>query len=129
MSEEFATDAAKDAFIRRRVIVNTVSNYAAKVLTLGVWFFLTPFLLRQLGASDYGLWILIGSIAAYGSLLDFGIATAVTKYVAQFHAEGRIEQARSLVATTLWLYIGLGLLAVLLSAILAPIIPSLLNIP
>jgi hypothetical protein len=50
------TDAAKDAFIRRRVIVNTASNYVAKIMTLGIWFFLTPFLLRQLGASDYGLW-------------------------------------------------------------------------
>jgi O-antigen/teichoic acid export membrane protein len=123
------TDAAKDAFIRRRVIVNTASNYVAKIMTLVIWFFLTPFLLRQLGASDYGLWILIGSIAAYGSLLDFGIATAVTKYVAQFQAEGRIEQARSLVATTLWLYLGLGLVAVILSAILAPIVPIVLNIP
>jgi O-antigen/teichoic acid export membrane protein len=123
------TDAAKDAFIRRRVIVNTASNYVAQILTLGIWFFLTPFLLRQLGASDYGLWILIGSIAAYGSLLDFGITTAVTKYVAQFQAEGRIEQARSLVATTLWLYMGLGLLAIVLSAILAPLIPGLLNVP
>ena len=129
MSGEVTTDAAKDAFIRRRVIVNTASNYVAQILTLGVWFFLTPFLLRQLGASDYGLWILIGSIAAYGSLLDFGVATAVTKYVAQFHAEGRIEQARSLVATTLWLYLGLGLVAVVLGAILAPIVPSLLNLP
>ena len=129
MNGEGTTDAAKDAFIRRRVIVNTASNYVAKILTLGVWFFLTPFLLRKLGASDYGLWILIGSIAAYGSLLDFGIATAVTKYVAQFHAEGRIEQARSLVATTLWLYLGLGLVAVVLSAILAPIIPLALKLP
>ena len=129
MSGEETIDAAKDAFLRRRVIVNTASNYVAKILTLGVWFFLTPFLLRQLGASDYGLWILIGSIAAYGSLLDFGIASAATKYVAQFHAEGRIEQARSLVTTTLWLYIGLGFMAIVLSAILAPIVPGLLNIP
>ena len=129
MNEDTTTDAAKDALIRRRVIVNTASNYVAKIMTLGIWFFLTPFLLRQLGASDYGLWILIGSIAAYGALLDFGIATAVTKYVAQFQAEGRIEQAQSLVATTLWLYMGLGLVAVALSALVAPIVPIVLNVP
>jgi O-antigen/teichoic acid export membrane protein len=128
-AKDVSKDVSKDTFIRRRVIVNTASNYVAKILTLGVWFFLTPFLLRQLGANDYGLWILIGSIAAYGSLLDFGIGTAVTKYVAQFQAEGRIEQAQSLVATALWLYLGLGLVAVLLSAILAPFIPIALNIP
>lgn len=120
---------AKTSAIRRRVLVSTLSNYVGKVFTLGIWFFLTPFILRQLGATDYGLYILVGSVAAYGLLLDFGIATAVTKYVAEYHARGQIEQAQSLVATALWLYSGLGLLAIVLSVIFAPLFPSLFNIP
>jgi O-antigen/teichoic acid export membrane protein len=119
----------KDATLRWQVLRNTISNYFGKIVTLGVWFFLTPFLLRQLGVDAYGLWILITSVVAYGSLLDFGVANAVTKYVAQYHAEGRIEQARSLVATALWLYLGLGLLAIVLGALLAPVLPKLLGLP
>ncbi len=115
--------------IRSQVLRNTMSNTVGKIVTLGVWFFLTPFLLHQLGASDYGLWILITSVVAYGSLLDFGVANAITKYVAQYHAEGRLDQARSLVATALWLYLGLGLIAVVLGAVLAPILPALLELP
>ncbi len=119
----------KSTVIRRRVVVSTLSNYVGKVFTLGIWFFLTPFILSQLGATDYGLYILVGSVAAYGVLLDFGIAGAVTKYVAEYHARGQIEQAQSLVATALVLYSGLGLIAVALSAILAPIFPVLFNVP
>ncbi len=129
MSGEVTTDATKDARLRRRVMVNTASNTVAQVFTLGIWFFLTPFLLQQLGASDYGLWILISSLVAYGSLLDFGIGNAITKYVAQYQAESRIEQATSLVATALWLYIALGVFAILLGAVLAPLVPILLNLP
>lgn len=122
-------DTTKDAVIRRRVLLSTISNYVGQVFTLGIWFFLTPFLLRQLGASAYGLWILVGSVVAYGSLLDFGIASAVTKYVAEYRARGQIEQAQSLVATALRLYTGLGLIAIALSAILAPVFPALFNVP
>jgi O-antigen/teichoic acid export membrane protein len=126
---QVVSDTTKDAVIRRRVLLNTLSNYVGQVFTLGIWFFLTPFLLRQLGASAYGLWVLVGSVTAYGSLLDFGIASAVTKYVAEHRARGQIEQAQSLIATALWLYIGLGLIAIALSALLAPAFPTLFNVP
>ena len=59
-------DSIKDTQIRRSVLVGVTSNYAGKLINLGVWFFLTPFLLRHLGASAYGLWVLVTSVAAYG---------------------------------------------------------------
>jgi O-antigen/teichoic acid export membrane protein len=112
----------------RRMLLNILSNYAGKVYTLVVWFFLTPFVIHQLGPSDYGLWVLIGSVAAYGGLLEFGIANAITKYVAEFLVLDEQEQAGRLIATALWLYIGLGLGLVVLSASLAPWLPSLFDL-
>ncbi len=111
------------------MVLNTLSNYAGKIITLGVWFFLTPFLVRALGPSAYGLWVLVGSAVAYGGLLDFGIGAAVTKFVAEDSAQGDFDHARPLVTTALWLYIGLGLLAIALSALLAPFFPELFNVP
>src|SRR6187549_4061724 len=96
-------NAASNDMIRSRALRNTASNYIGKVLTLGIFFFLTPFILHQLGPTTYGLWILIGSVVGYGALLDFGIASAVTKYVAEYRARGEVANAQSLVATTLWL--------------------------
>ncbi len=122
-------DAAKDAVIRRRALVGTFSNYAGRFVKLGTWFFLTPFILHELGAEDYGLWVLVGSVVAYGALLDLGIGGAVTKYVAEYMARGETDQARSLVATALRLYSGLGLIAVVLSAGLAFVFPGLFNVP
>jgi len=112
-----------------RVLRNTASNYIGKFLTLGTWFFLTPFILRHLGVTTYGLWTLVGSLVGYGTLLDFGIASAVTKYVAEYHARREIALARSLVATTLCLYTALGAIAIVLSIIAAPFFPALFNVP
>jgi O-antigen/teichoic acid export membrane protein len=121
-------NTAKDAVILHRVLRSTASNFIGKLITLGAGFLLTPVILHQLGAIHYGLWALVGSVVAYGSLLDLGIAGAVIKYVAAYRATGENEQAHSLVATALRLYSLLGLVAVAFSAVLAPIFPHLFNV-
>jgi O-antigen/teichoic acid export membrane protein len=110
------------------VFLNSLSNYVGRFINLAVWFVLTPFILSQLGDTMYGLWVLVGSLAAYGFLLDLGIAGAVTKYTAEFQAKDASDEARSLVATALWLYTGLGLLVILISLLIAPIFPALFNV-
>jgi O-antigen/teichoic acid export membrane protein len=121
--------AAPGSVIGSRALRNTASNYIGKVLTLGIFFFLTPFILHQLGPTLYGLWTLIGSVVGYGALLDFGIASAVTKYVAEYRARGEVANAQSLVTTALWLYLLLGSAAIALILAVAPLFPELFNIP
>ena len=111
-----------------RLLLNAFSNYAGQFVTLGVWFFLTPFILNQIGATAYALWVLVGSVMSYGSLLDFGVAGAVTKYVAEYRAKKDDERARQLIATALTLYSAFGLTVVVASAILAPYFPDLFNV-
>jgi O-antigen/teichoic acid export membrane protein len=118
-----------DNTIRRRVLVGTLSNYVNKFVALTGLFFLTPFILREIGSELFGLWTLVGSVVAYGALLDFGIATAVTKYVAEFYSQGDTEKANSLIATSLWLYSGIGFSAIVLSGVLAYVFPFIFNIP
>jgi O-antigen/teichoic acid export membrane protein len=122
------TDAAKDALICQRIFRNTISNYAGTLIALGTGFFLTPFILHRLGSSDFGLWALVGSVVVYGSLLDFGIAGAVIKYVAEYRAKGEIGQAQSLVATALRLYSAVGLVIIAVSAAVAPFFSELFNV-
>jgi len=121
--------AEQDALIRRRVARNTASNYAKTVLSLGTGFVLTPFILHRLGPTDFGLWVLVGSVVAYGGLFEFGISTAVTKYVAEYRVTGRAEHERRLVASALVLYSALGGIVALLGLVLAPLFPAFFNVP
>lgn len=129
MINSHANREEKDILIRRRVFINTVSNYVVKITVLGMGFFLTPFILKQLGVTTYALWVLVDSIMAYAWLLDFGVANAVTKYVSEFRAKGQVEQAQQLIATTVCLYSILGLVAIGLSAAIAPLFPDLFKVP
>ncbi|MCI5868277.1 MAG: hypothetical protein MR224_02015 [Dorea sp.] len=44
----------------------------------------TPIMLSILGQSEYGLYSLSNSVISYLSLLNFGMGTAVTRYITKF---------------------------------------------
>jgi len=113
----------------RHLVRGVISNYIGRFVGLGTWFLLTPFILDHLEPTLYGLWLLVGSVMAYGSLLDFGISSAITKYIAEFRAKQQYENAQQLLTTALVVYLALGSLVVVASIIIAPFFPQLFNIP
>ena len=74
--------------IRRGALLSYATILAANLSGL----LLTPFIIRALGSAEYGLYVLIGSLAAYLGVLDFGLNNAVTRYVAQCAARNDREQ-------------------------------------
>jgi O-antigen/teichoic acid export membrane protein len=112
----------------KRVAWNTATNYAARFFGIAVGLVLTPFILREIGPASYGLWALIGSVTGYGALLDLGISSALIKYVAEYRAKQDYVQARRVVATALWVFSGLGLVVIALSALVAPLFPGLFHV-
>lgn len=88
-------EAEQGALIHSRVLRGIMSNYAGQAVTVVTWILLTPFILARLGPTNYGLWVLIGSVIGYGTLLDFGIGGAVIKYMAEYRArEHSTKRAR-----------------------------------
>jgi O-antigen/teichoic acid export membrane protein len=115
--------------IGAHVLRSTISNAVWKLLFLISGFLLTPFILRHLGATQFGLWALVGSVVAYGTLLDFGIGTAVVKYVAEFNVYGEWEDLGQAIMTALYLYSLTGLALIVLGLAVAPFFPSLFHVP
>jgi O-antigen/teichoic acid export membrane protein len=111
-----------------RVVRNTASNVVGQVVTLAIWFALTPFIIDRLGAADYGLWVLVGSLVAYGNLLDLGVGAAITKYVAELRARNESGRASELVATSLWIYAAIGAVVLLITVPLALAFPHLFKL-
>jgi len=123
---DVAVQLPETAALPRHVALSTAANYAGQIVNLGVWFLLTPFILHHLGRDQYGLWVLVASFVAYGTLADLGVGAALVKYVAEYRARGESEIASQLIATSLWLYCAVGLLVVVVGAAIAPIVPDLL---
>lgn len=78
---------------------------------LGIVF--TPFLIRMLGQSEFGLYSLVGSVVAYLTVMDFGFGNAIVRYTAQYKALGKIEEQYSLYGMFLIVFSAIGFLALL----------------
>ena len=102
------------------------SNFAFGV---AITFLQAPFIVRQLGDTNYGIWVLVGSLVGYLGLLDFGVRSAVTRYVARLHTVRSDAESSRLVSTALSMFGGLGVAALLLSGVFAALIGHRFHIP
>lgn len=64
----------------------------------------TPWMVAKIGQADYGLYTLANSLIAI-FMLDFGLGSAVSRYIAKYRAEGRTEDIRNIMGVIYKLYI------------------------
>jgi O-antigen/teichoic acid export membrane protein len=123
-----ASEPSKKRDATPSLATSVLWNWATLALTLLVTFLQSPFVVRSLGDRRYGTWVLLGSLAGYLGLLDFGVRGAVTRYVAWHHATGADAAASKLVSTAVMLFSALGFAAVLLAVAGAALLARLFNI-
>ncbi|MBC8081137.1 MAG: oligosaccharide flippase family protein [Gorillibacterium sp.] len=97
----------------KRGIMTSYGIFAADMLA-GVLF--TPFLIRSLGQSEYGVYSLMGAFIASLAVLDFGFGDAIIRYVAQYRAEHRKDKESSLLAMCMAIYAGIAMVSLLAGA-------------
>ena len=108
---------------------NAVANWIAFLYVAIVGFLLSPYVVDHLGATRYGVWALIAGLVGYLGLLDLGIRQAVNRYTARHHSAGDHLGCSLIISAALRLFGFLGLVAILLSVVLAWFAPHLFNIP
>jgi O-antigen/teichoic acid export membrane protein len=108
--------------LRLRILKNAVANLGRGGVSAVVALMLPPVLLRHMSPVDYAVWVLVLQIAAYMGYLDFGLQTAVGRYIALAN-EKKDEKLRDGIFSTA--VAGLGLAAVLgIFLIMAAVIAS-----
>lgn len=88
-----------------------VLNYVVILLNTLVGLLYTPYMLRMLGQSEYGLYALVASVISYLTILDLGFGNAIVRYTAKFRAEGKVQEQYEMFGMFFILYIGIGILA------------------
>ena len=82
----------------------TIISYIAIFANIAISFFYTPWMIRKIGVSDYGLYHLTISFVSY-FLMDFGLSTAVQRFVAKYRAEGDEDKVAKMVGLTTRVYL------------------------
>lgn len=79
-------------------------SYLALFLNIAIGLVYTPWMIRSIGKADYGLFTLAMSVI-HLFVFDFGLGSAVTRYVSKFLAEGRQDKVDQLLGVVSKLYL------------------------
>lgn len=68
-----------------------IFSYIALALNSLSSILLTPFLLKELGVDEYGLYQMVYSVGHYILILDLGIGTVMVRYISEYRARNDFE--------------------------------------
>lgn len=88
----------------------TVLSYVHILVTNTISLIYTPYMLRMMGQSEYGLYGSASSLIGYLSVLSFGLAGAYVRYNAMARARGDREEEKRINGMFLVIYSALALL-------------------
>lgn len=108
---------------------NTAFNAVGRVWLIGTNLLLVPLLLSYLGQDRFGVWVLYWSLLQYCLLLDMGLGSSLIKYFSEFEAKGDIQSINKVLASTITVYIVVGVALVLLLWPLVAWLSSFFSMP
>lgn len=101
----------------KSIIKNVFYGFLTWILPLGLSFAATPLIVRTLGDADYGIYALV--IGFIGYSFTFSIGRAITKYIAEYRANGESEKIREVTSATFFINIAVGIFGVLVISLSA----------
>lgn len=114
-------DRKEKSVLLKNALANLVRGGAAALVAVG----LPPFLTRLMSPDFFGAWSLVLQLAAYVAYLDFGIQTAVGRFVAHTTEKKDTEHRDRIVSTSAIILIVAGILGLVGIAMLAALLPHI----
>ena len=90
--------------------LGAILNYIIILLNTFVGLLYTPYMLRMMGQSEYGLYSLVASVISYLTILDLGLGNAVIRYTAKFRAENKLDEQYEMFGMFFILYLIIGVI-------------------
>lgn len=88
----------------KQIAVGAMLSYFALAVNILVTIFYTPWMVAQIGKTNYGLYTLAISIIGV-FLLDFGLGASVSRFVAKYNAEQQPEKVNTFLGAVFKLYL------------------------
>ncbi len=77
----------------RQLAINMISSFVAFAANLGINFFLTPFIVKQLGIEAYGFLGLSSNIIGYTSIITIALNSMAGRFITIKYQEGNVKEA------------------------------------
>lgn len=88
----------------KQIKIGAILSYLSIGINIIAGLIYTPWMVDTIGKSDYGLYTLSNSLITL-FLVDFGLSSAVSRYVAKYRAEGRQDKVDNFLGAVYKLYL------------------------
>ena len=102
---------------------NVVLNIGGKSFGIITSLFSAPFIIYYIGLPAFGFWALVTAFSQYAGLLNFGVGSALIRYVAELHSLGDYESLARKGAASLYISLGYALVIMVLFTGFCVLIP------
>lgn len=105
--------------MRNQLKVGALLTYLGLLVGNVVSLLYTPFMLKTMGQSQYGLFTLANAVIGYLTVLDFGFGSATVRYTAKYNAENNHHKVASLYGMFITLYLIIGFIILVIGVCLS----------
>jgi len=102
-----------------RTLKNISYRFTAYLWPIIFSILITPIIVFRLGVKDYGIYIFITTVLGLLNLLDMGVSTAVTKFLAEYQGRDDLTRVKKLIFSANSLFLLAGLAGFAITASLA----------
>lgn len=120
-----STDLSKN----RQLAINIAASFTALFISMGINFFLSPFIVRTVGVEAYGFVQLGNNIISYLAILAIALNSMSSRFVSIEYFRGNKKSANEYFASTFYSNILLGLILTPIIIVAVVNISRLINIP
>ena len=104
--------------IKNQRKIGAILSYVVIALNMVVGLAYTPFLIRSLGQSEYGLYSIVYTVISYLTVMDMGFGNSIIIYTARYINQGDKEKQDKLHGMFFLIYCVIGVIATLIGIIL-----------
>ena len=113
----------------RQLGLNMIASVLSSVVSFGISFFLTPYILKELGVAAYGFVGLATQIIGYSSIVTIALNSMAGRYVTIEYHKGDIEKANNYYSSVYYGNVILGILLFFISGLFVLFLEKIINIP
>ena len=113
----------------KQMSINIIASIVSFAVTIGINFFLTPYLVKELGSDAYGFIGLANNFVQYGTIITMALNSISGRFISISYHKGEVDKASRIFSSVLVADLFLAAVILIISAILTGYLDIFLNIP
>lgn len=113
----------------KKSAINLIFNIASIMISMGLSFWITPYLTNTIGSAGYGLVPLTQQFVNYMTVITVSITSISGRFFSISHQRGNISETQQYFSTTLYITLMTSLLLIIPFAVSILMIDKIINIP